>query len=131
MSRVSSAGAVPVQSSTLSDVHVCSPTDEELGKFFYNLSKSSTKSSILSLVPPCSDNYIPSIVKGVLPRPLTDLYDKKLFSIASFSELSSACDEIAASVTMSIEHSKAVERATQTQSQCKLWYVYRAGRITA
>ena len=43
------------------DVHLHSPTDEELGAFFYNLSQSGIKSAILSLVPPYCDNLIPSI----------------------------------------------------------------------
>ena len=115
------------------DSHMYSPTDEELGAFFCSLSQSGIKSAILSLVPPYCDDFIPSMEKGILPRPLTDLYDKKLFNVSSFSELSSICNNIATSVTLHVspEQSKAVEEATRTQSQCKLWYSYRAGRITA
>ena len=101
---------------------VKSPTDEELGAFYYNLSQSGTKSSILSLVPQYCNDYIPRIEKGVLPQPLTSLYNKKLFDVASFSELSNECDKVIASITISAEHSKAVEQATRSQSKCKLWY---------
>ena len=40
---------------------VKSPTDEELGAFYYNLSQSGTKSSISSLVPQYCNDYIPRI----------------------------------------------------------------------
>ena len=67
----------------------------------------------------------------LLPQLLTSLYNKKLFDVASFSELSNECEKVIASITISAEHSKAVEQATRSQSKWKLWYMYRAGRITA
>ena len=102
---------------------VKSQTDEELGAFYYNLSHSGTKSSVLSLVPQYCKDYIPRIEKGVSPQPLTSLYNKKLFDVASFSQLSNECENVIASITISTEHSKAVEQATRSQSKCKLWYM--------
>ena len=108
------------------------PTDEEMAKFYGNLSQSGIKSAILSLVPKYCDNYIPRVAKGALPKPLTDLYNQKSYEITSFSDLLHECDKVhTLSTTMHEDHCQAIEQETRSQFHCKLWYVYRAGRITA
>ena len=95
-------------------------TDEELGAFYYNSSQNGSKSSI---VPQYCNDYISRIEKRVLPQQLTSLYNKKLFDVASFFELSNECEKVIASIKISIEHSKAVEQITRSQCKCKLWYI--------
>ena len=115
-----------------SSICISSPTDEEMSTFYNSLSQSGTKCAILSLLPQYCDDYIPRMGKGVLPKPLTDLYDKKCFEIASFSELLSECEKVyTTATTMLTQHCEMVEQVTRDQAHSKLWYVYRAGRITA
>ena len=47
----------------------------------------------------------------------------------NYTDLLSACESLAIIITE--EMAQAVEKATRNQSSSRLWYVYRAGRVTA
>ena len=72
------------------------PTDEEMANFYGSLSQSGIISAILSLVTKYCENYIPRVVKGALPKPLTDLYNQKCYEITSFSDLLHECEKVRA-----------------------------------
>ena len=103
----------------------------ELEAFFETLSRSGIKPSILSIVPKYCEEYIPRIEQGVLPKPLTCLFNPDMLEVTELSGFSDECDKVFSSLEISKEQCEAVEEATRTQSQSKLWYMFRAGRITA
>ena len=111
-------------------------TEAELEDLFWKicfggLSKSGVKASILSFGPKYCEDFVPRIEKGDLPRPLTDLYNKEFFKVTELSDVLPECERVFSSVSISSEHCECIEKTTSSQSQSKLWYQYRAGRITA
>ena len=100
----------------------------DLQCFYHQLSKCSSKPAILSLVPQYAQEYIP---KSSLPnflKPLQSLHQPK-FQQLNYADLLTACNDVILHLTK--EMAEAVERSTHDQSNSKLWYKYRAGRVTA
>ena len=62
------------------------------------------------------------------PQPLKSLKQSSYVDL-DYHELLKTCES--ASVEITEEMAKVVEKATRSQSQSKLWFKYRAGRITA
>lgn len=105
------------------------PNSEELGVFFNTLSTcSKTKPAILSIIPNFSTQYIPVIRNNTFPTPLQSLYDPKYLTL-NYTDLLQVCDST--DIKVSQDMAKAVEEATIQQASSKLWYKFRAGRITA
>ena len=75
-----------------------------------------------------SEEYIPQPVKENFPTVVTELRDEDAMNL-NFDELLKKCKETTIQVTK--EQAEAVEKATRDQSHSKLWYRFRAGRITA
>lgn len=116
-------------SSTSSYQQKATPPDStELGAFFDSLSKCGTNPAILSIVPKFSGQYIPKIRNGMLPTPLQSLYCSKYLTY-NYKDLLLVCDSI--DVSISNDMAKAVEQETTQQASSKLWFKFRAGRITA
>ena len=95
---------------------------------FAALNDTDSKPAILSLVQPYSDKYVPQPMTENFPPVLTELRNESAIHM-NYSELLKMCQNIEIKVTE--EQAKAVERATREQSNSKLWYRFRAGRITA
>ena len=106
------------------------PTEEEFKTFYQQISESETKPSLLSLLPEYCDQYIPKSESGYLPKPLSSLFDGNLLE-ASYHKLLEECEKIFTNLSVSVEQAKSVEILTKNQSNSKLWFRYRAGRITA
>ena len=104
------------------------PNPEELSGFFTTLSTCKTKPAILSIIPNFSTQYVPAIRNGTLPLPLQSLYNPKHLAL-NYLELLQVCDST--EIQVSQDMAKAVEKATIEQASSKLWYKFRAGRITA
>ena len=103
------------------------PTEAELEGFLGELSKTGIKASILSIVPNFCDDFVPRIEKGILPRPLTDLYDKDFFEITKLSDLQPECERVFSSLTISSRHCESIEQATIGVSHRVSYGIYRAG----
>lgn len=86
--------------------------------FFLTLAGCGTKPGILAIVDTYSDR----------PSPLQQLHDQKYLSY-SYIELLDACEKV--EVTIIEEMAALVEMETRDQSNSKLRFMYRAGRITA
>ena len=97
---------------------------------YFKKSESKEKPSILSIVPGFCNLYIPYSESGLLPKPLSSLFNEQLLEV-SFSQLLERSIEILRNITSSPEQAKSLEVLTRGQSHSKLWYQYRAGRITA
>lgn len=106
------------------------PTKQELEIFCQQLSQSGKMPSLLSLLPRYCDQYIPKSESGCLPKPLRTIFDKH-FIEALYPELLEKCDKIHTELSVSVEQAKAVDRSTRHHSCSKIWFHYRAGRITA
>jgi hypothetical protein len=105
------------------------PSVEEKKQFLDSLASSATlKPAVLSVLSDYCDKYIPSALCSDLPRVLTDLYDPCNLSL-SYYELLQLSSEVV--LTMTSEQSKAVQSKTMGQSNNRLWFRMRAGRITA
>ncbi len=97
--------------------------------FFYSLASCKTaKPAVLSVVPGYCEKYIPSALNADLPQVLTDLYNPSYLAL-SYYDLLQHSSQIVLTVTK--EQCNAVEAKTRDQSDCRPWFRFRAGRITA
>jgi len=103
------------------------PTEEQLRNHYSTITLTSGKPSLFSLVSGMNQSFIP---KYVSRKPLTYLYDEKALSL-SFSDLLQKCKDIYDSVAVSVAQAKWVEEATRKQSNSKIWFDQRSGRVTA
>ena len=103
-------------------------TDSEMETLFANLSLGGAKPLILSLVPEYSDNYVPKSTLDTFPVPLKSLQESRYITL-SYPNLLQVCESV--DVQLTSEMAQSVEQATRSQSNSKLWYTYRAGRVTA
>jgi len=104
------------------------PTDNDFKSYFSSISQQGTKPSVLSLIPEHSDKYVPKIHQPEFPLPLSTLRDTKYLKL-NYHELLQACESVSISVTE--EMCSNIEAETKIQSKSKLWFKYRAGRVTA
>lgn len=106
------------------------PTEEQLQNHYINITKTSGKPSLLSLVPGMNQLFIPKYVSGELPKPLTHLYDENALSLP-LPELLLKCEEIYDSISVSVTQANFVEEETRKQSNSKIWFDQRSGHVTA
>ena len=104
------------------------PTQSEMETLFANLSCGGAKPLILSLVPQCSEDYVPKSSLDTFPTPLPALQQSSYLTL-NYPDLLNVCESV--DVQVSCEMAQLVEKETQLQSHSKLWYSYRAGRVTA
>ena len=104
------------------------PSESEMDLLFENLNCTGTKPAILSLVPKFADSYMPKSSCSSFPQPLKSLKQSTYMDL-DYHELLKVCES--ASVEITEEMAELIEKATRSQSQSKLWFKYRAGRITA
>ena len=105
------------------------PTDAELKDLYHKISKSG-KPILLSNVPGFCHDYIPRCEKGILPLPLTDVFREEMLE-AGYIDLLKVCEDVFDNLSINHEQAQKLEEATRNQSQSKLWFKYRAGRVTA
>ena len=113
-----------VQTSRPKEQTVC----PDLETFYNDLSSAGTKPAILSLIPSYCSSYIPKRLLPTFPNPLPLLHSSEYMGMG-YHELLKACGEV--EITVTKEMAAAVEKQTRQQSSSKLWFKYRAGRITA
>ena len=107
-----------------------SPTSQQskLSTFYKSLSEAPSNTVILSLIPGYSNRYVPKSKTQHFPQLIQSLHDPKFLSLDYVQPLD-VCEGVVLEVTEDM--AAAVEEATRVQSKCKLWYKYRAGRVTA
>ena len=114
--------------STDADDFCSRPTDLELKSFFDKISRCKSKPAILSLIPEYQDRYIPKSSLPFFPVCLHDLCDASLAK-ADYLDLLHRSESV--QIELTEEMVRNVEEATRQQSKSRLWYRYRAGRVTA
>ena len=103
-------------------------TEAHLALLFENLSVTGTKPGVLSVVSAYFEQFVPTSANKDFPLPLTSLKNSQYVEM-KYDELLKECQSVSLSVTDKMAEN--VEAATRDQSKSKLWYKYRAGRITA
>ena len=102
------------------------PSAEELSTFYAELASCSKKPIILSVVAPHNVKFVQSI--DHLPRALQSLYDPANLEL-NFAQLLELAQQFKENVTPAMRDH--LEDITQSQSSCRKWFKYRAGRVTA
>ena len=87
-------------------------------------------SAALTAVVKQTPNPEPAKVALKLPPTLITLCDPKYKNLSQ-SDFQEACEVVFQSLTISIDEAKYLEESTRLQSQSKLWFDHRAGRLTA
>ncbi len=108
--------------------NVSSPSANEMNSLYSSISKSKSKPGILSIIPEFSDQYVPIYSLPEFPRPLSLLYDPNNLKL-DYHELLKKCESIC--VDVSQQMAVAVEKESREQYKSRVWFNYRAGRITA
>ena len=104
------------------------PAADEFDTFYESLSYSGTKPAILSLIPKYSSSYVPKRLLPTFPQPLQLLHLPEYMDL-EYHELLKVCETLHIEITK--ETALTVEKETRLQSSSKLWFRYRAGRVTA
>ena len=104
-----------------------SPSEEELKTFFDYLSQAS-KPVVLSYIPEYSDNYVQGYSE--YSPPISLLYDSSCLNM-QYDDLLIKCASVFCDLVITEKQANNVEVATREQTQSKMWFRYRTGRITA
>ena len=105
-------------------------TSQELKDFNKDLSNAGTKPVLLSLVPQFAETYRPKALDRKYPSVLPELYSEDNLSVER-DEILKQCQDIFSTVTVSEEEAANCEFTTQEQANCRQWFNFRLGRITA
>ena len=100
----------------------------DLNAFFNDLCSAGSRPAILSIIPSHCSAYVPKRLLPIFPEPLSFLHRPDCMKM-EYHDLLKACEAV--EVTVTKEMSNTIEEGTRNQANSKLWYKYRAGRITA
>ena len=103
------------------------PSHEEMDAFFESLSGCNTKPAVLALIPKHSDRYISKSSLLQYPQQFESIFDPQCLRL-KYHDLLKVCESL--QITVSQSMAEAVEAQTQSQHKSKLWFKYRAGRVT-
>ena len=106
------------------------PTKTSLDNLFHKLSLGVKKPVVLSIIRPYSDKYEPETISEKYPKILSELYNPAAIE-KNYLELLDISREVIPSLKITEEQQNNVEILTREQHNCKQWYRFRAGRITA
>ena len=101
-----------------------------LDTFYSKLAGINSQASILSIVSDHMKKFIPQSCSKEFPNSVLSMYDSKYLDM-TYHKLLEECKKAFDSLTVTSEQSSLVEQHTKEQSKSRLWYSYRAGRITA
>ena len=103
-------------------------SDQELDHFLANLVSCGAKSSILSIVPPFSKQFKPSLLENKNLSLVASLYKPENLYY-SYKELQDKAKDIEVNLTQCQRNY--AEKVTKKQAASSNWFTFRAGRITA
>ena len=104
-----------------SDSFMPSPSKDELKTLYDNLSRSKTKSRILSLVQGYGHMY--KVDHNILSLPLSSLFDSSCLNM-SYANLLVKCQAVFQGLTISEQQCKNIEVSTRGQANSKLWFCF-------
>nr|XP_033940133.1 uncharacterized protein LOC117447530 [Pseudochaenichthys georgianus] len=103
-------------------------TDAEQQSFLASLKSTGRKCAILTISAPHNVDFVPKVTLSTFPKPLSSLKSENCLEM-DHKALTEHCQRINVAITK--PEADVIEKATKTQAKSKLWYRYRAGRITA
>ena len=110
---------------------VPAPSPTELSTFLSNIhANTTTKPAILSLIDEFSDDYVPRSLDPSLPTIMSECFDKELSDV-DFTTLEKLANEKLNLYSVTEEQQKEVEQQTRMQSNSRIWFRMRTGRVTA
>ena len=98
--------------------------------FYSKLKVANPKAVILSIIPEYSKSFIPVSCTDEFPVNLSTLYKPEYLDL-SYNLLLIECEKVFDSLTVTKEQATNLEKETRKQANSKMWFHYRAGRITA
>ena len=119
---------VELESDITVEKHGNVPIDAEMDFLLASFSLRSTQPAVFSLLPHYSEQFMLKFSLPNFQEPLLSLKQLGYIDLG-YDELLALCGYSVVEVT--VEMSEAVERETRSQSHSRLWFTYRAGRITA
>uniref|UniRef100_A0A1X7SP42 PHD-type domain-containing protein n=1 Tax=Amphimedon queenslandica TaxID=400682 RepID=A0A1X7SP42_AMPQE len=105
------------------------PTEKQLATLFQELSKAG-KPAVLSIIPHYTHLFVPLCIRGIIPKPLSYLYNKECLNF-TYIQLLNHCDTVFRNYSITAEMAQNVEKQTRGQSHSRIWFQQRAGRVTA
>ena len=87
------------------------PSPEELLSLYADLFMTG-KPVLLSLLPEFCESHVPLCMRGIIPTPLTDLFNESYLDL-SYPNLLNKCDEVYSSYSISPEQAKSIEKETR------------------
>ena len=117
-----------MESDVLFAAHGEVATDSEMVTLFENLSLGGTRPAVFSVISGYSEPFIPKFMLPTFPKPLMSLRQPEYVDLG-YDELLALSETIL--LEMTAEMSLSVEKETRLQSQSRLWFTFRAGRVTA
>ena len=63
---------------------------------------------LLSLLPEFCESHVPLCMRGIIPTPLTDLFNESYLDL-SYPDLLNKCDKVYSSYSISPEQAKSIE----------------------
>ena len=85
---------------------------------------------ILSITPNFSESFVALCMRGLIPKPLTSLYNPDYLKL-SYPQLLDQCESVFHNYFITADMAKEIEKCIRDQSQSKMWFQQRAGRVTA
>ena len=105
-----------------------SPSEDELKMFYDDLAQSKTKPAILSIISGYAEKY--KVDQNVLSLPLSSLFQSDCLQMP-YTDLLVKCEDVFQQLMITEQQCKNIEASTRTQAHSKLWFRFRAGRVTA
>ena len=105
-------------------------TSEDLQALFRDLHETGKRPAVLSIIPNCAHEYIPSLVTDEFPMILTELRDEKCLPMDKH-DLIVHCESVFSNIKVDQHQANNVKMATRAQSKSKELFRFRSGRITA
>ena len=107
------------------------PTESDKENFFSDLGKlKPTSAALTTVVKQLSESTYASVILKLPPTLAARLYDSKYKDLPQ-CDLEKVCESAFQKLSITTDEAKYLEESTRLQSQSKLWFDHRVGRITA
>ena len=107
------------------------PTESDKENFFSDLGKlKPTSAALTTVVKQLSESTHASVILKLPPTLAARLYDSKYKDLPQ-CDLGKVCESAFQKLSITTDEAKYLEESTRLQSQSKLWFDHRVGRITA
>jgi len=111
-------------------IRIIPPPLMNIKTFYSKLKVANPRAVILSIIPEYSKNFIPVSYTNKFPVNLSTLYKPEYLDL-TYDLLLTECEKVFNSLQVTKEQAINLEKETRKQAKSRMWFNYRAGRITA